>query len=393
MGYWSDRQIEMNEGPNLGTVDKYVCSSCVVDEALEELVEQNITSNNCSYCDDFNEDTPFGAPFDVVMERIYETILTKYADAQDLDMPWVEGGWLTEEIYTEDVVGDFDPGWGSDFLNDVINCLDPFTYWAEHSNGDWALVNPSAALNYGWESFKQQVLTKTRYLVLSEPEDEFESGRPDYIPISGMLDALGEVFRDYGLIVELPVGENFFRVRACSNKKDVFDTFESMGVPPVGIASGGRMNPAGISYFYIARDPETARKEVLAKARVRHYLGHFKNKKPLRLIDFVNIPSIPSIFAKDSYDTLHAVKFLHSLKKDIIKPVSKDGREHIDYIPTQIISEYFRYRFKDQEGHNVNGFMYPSVKNNGGVNIVVFDSDNSSLQDAFTLIKTTRAGA
>lgn len=391
MGYWSDRQIEMNEGPNLGTVDKYVCSSCVADEALEELVEQHITSNNCSYCGDFDEETPFGAPFDVVMERIYETILTKYADAQDLDMPWVEGSWLTGEIYTEEVVGDFDPGWGSGFLNDVINCLDPCTYWAEHSKGDWAVVNPSAALNYGWGNFKQQVLTKTRYLVLSEPEDEFESGRPDYIPISGMLDALGQVFRDYGLIVELPVGEGFFRVRACSSKKDVFDTFESMGVPPVGIASGGRMNPAGISYFYIARDPETARKEVLAKASICHYLGRFENKKPLRLIDFVNIPPMPSAFSKSAYDARHAVKFLHSLKKDIIKPVSKDGREHIDYIPTQIISEYFRYRFKDKEGQNVNGFMYPSVKNDGGINIVVFDSDNSSLQDAFTLIKTTKS--
>ncbi|TOD62612.1 hypothetical protein CGJ60_13850 [Vibrio parahaemolyticus] len=389
MSYWSEKQIEMDAGPNLGTLDKYVCSSCVVDEALEDLVEEHITLNNCSYCDGFDEDTHCGAPFDVVMERIYETISSKYANAQDLDMPWVEGGWLTGEIYTEEVVGDFDPGWGCDFLNDVINCLDPSTYWAEHSKGDWAVVDPSTALNYGWESFKQQVLTKTRYLVLSEPEDEFELGRPDYIPISGMLDALGKVFRDYGLIVELPVGESFFRVRACSKKKEVFDTFESLGVPPVGVASGGRMNPAGISYFYIARDPETARKEVLFKPTIRHYLGRFENKESIRLIDFVNLPSMPSSFSKDSYDARHAVKFLHALKADIIKPVSKDGREHIDYIPTQIISEYFRYRFKDKEGGNVDGFMYPSVKNDGGINIVVFDSDNSSLKGAFSLVEAT----
>lgn len=67
MGYWSDRQIEMNEGPNLGTVDKYVCSSCVVDEALEELVEKYISSNNCSYCGDLDEEIPLGAHFDVVV--------------------------------------------------------------------------------------------------------------------------------------------------------------------------------------------------------------------------------------------------------------------------------------------------------------------------------------
>ena len=176
MDYWSDKMIEINEGPNIGAMDTFVCENCVEDVALANIVKKNITKENCSYCDSDGEEPILGAPFDIIMNRIYKTITTKYADAQDIDMPWVEGGWLTGEIYTIDVIGDFDPGWSSNFLDDVIDCLDPFTYWATHSKGDWSVVDPSSALNYGWDNFKNQVLTKTRYLVLNEPEDEFESG-------------------------------------------------------------------------------------------------------------------------------------------------------------------------------------------------------------------------
>ena len=203
-----------------------------------------------------------------------------------------------------------------------------------------------------------------------------------------MLDALGSIFNNYGLFIDLPSDQSLYRVRACSDD-EVFESFESMGVPPIGIASGGRMNPAGISYFYLAREKKTAKKEVLFK-ETSYYLGTFKNISPLKLINFSDLPSAPSPFEENSYDIRHAVRFLHCLKEDIIKPVSKDGREHIDYIPTQIISEYFRYRFKDKDGNHVDGFIYPSVKNDGGTNIVIFDSDNTSLESKFSLVKTKK---
>jgi hypothetical protein len=173
MGYFSDLAISMNEGPNITERDTTVCGNCVVDDALQLLVENNLSSKICSYCKEESCDEN-SAPFDIVMQRIHEAISTTYADAQDINVPWVEGGWFTGEISTSDVVGGFDPGWGGDFLDDVIDSLDPMTCWAEHSKGDWAVVNPSRALHYGWESFKNQILTKTRYLTLSEPEDEHE---------------------------------------------------------------------------------------------------------------------------------------------------------------------------------------------------------------------------
>jgi len=373
----------LSDTQNFSEYDTFVCENCVEDKALAKLVQQNLLSKKCDYCEEESEEN-IAAPFNIIMERIYASISTKYADAQDIDLPWVDGGWILDETDTYEVVGDFDPGWGGKFLDDIINSLDPWTYWVRHSNGDWTELNPSRALSYGWSNFKRQVLTKTRYLFLSEPDDEINSMRPDHIPISYMLDALGSIFNNLNLITTERVNGLFYRVRV-ANDDDVFDSFDHIGVPPEGIATAGRMNPAGISYFYIAKDPQTAVNEVVYKQR-NYFIGTFKNKKELKLINFVNLPKFPSLFEPSKYEKRHSIKFLYMLRDDLTKPIEKDGREHIDYIPTQIVSEYFRYRFLTIDGLNVDGFMYPSTKNKGGVNIAIFDSCNESLKEKFELV-------
>lgn len=59
-----------------------------------------------------------------------------------------------------------------------------------------------------------------------------------------MLTALGSICEK----------ENLLSVRPANSNKEVFSLFLYMGVPLVGSASAGRMNPAGISYFYVAYD-------------------------------------------------------------------------------------------------------------------------------------------
>ena len=44
-----------------------------------------------------------------------------------------------------------------------------------------------------------------------------------------------------------------------------------------------------------------------------------------------------------------------------------DGREHIDYVPTQVFTEYFRYAFPGR----VDGLMFPSAQGPGN-NVAVF---------------------
>lgn len=388
MGHFSDLAISMNEGPQLTERETYVCEDCVADDALQELVRENLASNVCSYCGDENEDGEvLAAPFDVIMLRIYESVSKYYSDAQDTSMPRVDKDWLVDQTYTGIMLMEFDPGWEASFSEDVSNSFDSSAYWVEHVDGDWAIENPSHALSYGWKSFKEQVLTKTRYLFLAEPEEEHSSGRPDYIPIATMLDALGSVCKSENLISTVPAGTEFFRVRHASkqaSKQESFSCFSEMGVPPIGDANAGRMNPAGISYFYVGYDQVTAEKEVLDWSK-HWFVAKYVIKEEMTVIDFSWLPKIPSLFEPDLYESRHNGFFLHEFTSDLVEPVSKDGREHVDYVPTQIVSEYFRHRFFSATGDKVLGIKYPSVKNEGGLNLAVFSSSNEELESLFEL--------
>lgn len=385
MGYYSDLMIEMYESPQLSGLDKFICADCVVDEALMDLVKDNLSARSCSYCEGISENGELiSAPYDVIMEHVYETIFQYYADAQDVDMPWVEKEWLMPDTNIYEVIGEFDPGWSSYFCKDIADSCDPNLYLVKHVNNDWSIESPATALSYGWSAFKEQVLFKTRYLFLSEPEDEYSSGRPDYIPISNMIDALGTLCNSANFVKTIPSGTEFYRVRV--NSEEVpYSEFSDVGVPPKGIASAGRMNPAGISYFYIAYDQVTAEKEVIDTA-TKWTIAKFESLKEITVIDFVELPTMPSIFSQDNYETRQHLSFLISLVNELTLPVSKDVREHVEYVPTQIISEYFRYRFKTKDDENVLGLRYPSVKNESGINIAIFDSENKSLEMLFKLV-------
>ena len=59
--------------------------------------------------------------------------------------------------------------------------------------------------------------------------------------------------------------------------------------------------------------------------------------------------------------------FLHGFVADIRKPVVLDGREHIEYVPTQIVTEYLRFLAPA----NVDGLLFQSAQT-FGVNCVIF---------------------
>ncbi len=63
--------------------------------------------------------------------------------------------------------------------------------------------------------------------------------------------------------------------------------------------------------------------------------------------------------------------------------------EHTEYVRTQVITEYFRWVFKDNEDDELTGIIYPSSRNpSGGLLGVVF----SKMMIAFKIIvvrKTT----
>jgi hypothetical protein len=131
------------------------------------------------------------------------------------------------------------------------------------------------------------------------------------------------------------------------------------------------MNAAGIVVFYGALDEATAVAET-GRRKPAISIGTFELARPIRVLDLTNLPPVPSIFDESRFDLRVPLRFLHRFCRDISEPVYPDDRVHVEFTPTQVVSEFIKLRFKDQDGNSVDGVLYPSSRRHLGQNIVLF---------------------
>ena len=63
------------------------------------------------------------------------------------------------------------------------------------------------------------------------------------------------------------------------------------------------------------------------------------------------------------------LRFLGGFAEGLAEPIKLDGRQHIEYVPTQILTEYVRYNHR---GHKIRGLLYSSSRRPKGVNCALF---------------------
>lgn len=103
-------------------------------------------------------------------------------------------------------------------------------------------------------------------------------------------------------------------------------------------------------------------------------------------VDLTEIPELPSIFNVDKRSERDALIFLKSFVAAIAAPIAKDGRQHVDYVPSQIMCEYLYQKMNLGTGKRIGALLYPSSLDPGGVNIVIFPP-RSVLDDWESLIE------
>jgi hypothetical protein len=219
-------------------------------------------------------------------------------------------------------------------------------------------------LSYGWDAFKHIVKHEMRYFFASRST---VSGDMTALQVLQAVSDLGE---NHPAVWPAPCPAPLFRARMATTESEASHWRHAgdLGPPPPEWAAANRMSPAGISIFYGATDRATAIAEAGAHAAHRFVVtGEFTPTRELHLIDLTNLPEPPSIFDETSHTEYFVVRFLQRFIHDITLPVELDGHEHIDYVPTQVFTEYFRYAFPDR----VDGLMFPSAQG-PGVNVVVF---------------------
>ncbi len=190
-----------------------------------------------------------------------------------------------------------------------------------------------------------------------------------------MLVALGTLVNNLNLFTVIPKGSEVFRARVHDETLSI-STAEEMGPPPRKSANlSNRMSPAGISMFYGAFDRETALRETFDPDRgvgkVATVATSCANRDLLTL-DLTGLPALPSPFDRANRHLRRRLSFLYEFVDDFSRPVGRDGREHVEYVPTQVVTEFVRHRHRAPQDASVDGIVYTSSREGGGKAVVLF---------------------
>jgi hypothetical protein len=425
MGREKDRLIEEDERGWYSVTRKLVCDSCVRDEYLSAYIRKNGKPAVCGYCGLEPEERDLRCiPFDDLMDVIGDGINWAYTSADKEHIPYesAEGGYAfpeavfdTYDLVTDQVGLEVDPA----VLEDVLRAL-PEQTWCQR---DFWSLSLNAALRLGWQEFVEMVKYGTRYLFIlpqpassrsgtpplpapvieAEPEPNSESSglfdpylRPDYaelptgdpdfgidydrqegIPVDKMLDAIGLLVRRLRLTRIVDAGTTIYRVRVVDKGRNLAGPLDFGPPQRESATQPNRMSPAGIVMFYGAMDRATALVETFQSGRdgaanKNVWLSSFTALKELHMLDLTDLPSVPSMFDASSRDLQNAIAFLHGFVGDLVEPIARDGHEHIEYVPTQIVTEYVRHRFRTEDDGRLEGVLYRSSKRPAGVACVLF---------------------
>jgi hypothetical protein len=380
MGRMKDLLIQQEE-QGWRFIGSHVCADCFTDEAIKEFVTGKVVENECDYCGR-SADDPMAAPLDEVLDLMAEALSIEWGDAvNELPYESAEGGYQGQMYDTWEFFGDVIgfPTENEALCNDIARAFGD-RLWCQRN---YFSLSDQDRLLIGWEEFCNEVKHARRYFFFSanQPnmapgtEADFHNIRETPTPAE-VLDEIADLVHELDLVKTIAAGRVFARARPCDPLKP-FKSAADLGPAPVEKAvSSNRMSPSGIPMFYGSEQMETAITET-SDTPGSFSVGFFETVKDLRLLDLTDLPPTPSVFLPDAFERRIRITFLKRFVRDLRKAIARDGREHIEYVPTQVVTEYFRHFFKDDEGRPLDGILYKSAKT-GGVNCVLFcENDNT----------------
>jgi RES domain-containing protein len=360
------RLLEEIEEQGWEAPDKYVCAKCVHDNFLKSVIKHNVATKTCDYCKSTTKKDS-AAAMEHLFPHIAQAVNLSYSDLSSAGVPY-DGEWLVDGLSTEEMLQDLSDAFDGELLEEIAFSFSNET-WVRTYRGHWKTEPDNTEWADAWHEFQESVKYKSRYFFFTN--SELNNHPFDFGPAE-ILDKIATHVRDLSLVRLMTKGTQLFRVREKLTEATWKLEESQLLAPPNKLAAAGRMNPAGISYMYLATEPRVAFSEVLSSPPCVAALAEFDVVKDLRLLNLTSLPDMPSIFDVENQGMRQAIQFLGGFIKDITKPVRKDGREHVSYVPSQVVSEYFNQVFVTSEGKVIDGIMYPSAVQPGGKNVVLF---------------------
>lgn len=356
----------------VSSTDDVMCLAHISDEHLLRRVETFAEDGDCAICRTDGL-TPRGRVVNIAhIARVVEEMAQNTYDHEG----WIsDGAQILDPLTTEEVVTalledaiepealDLTVGLATLLIQEELDWFEPFD------------MDREDGIEYEWDSFAERVKHESRLLLRPRGTSPQSAPERNYAFIESLLFLAEE---RAGLIHTLRRGTKLYRARS---ERDAHE-FEriaresparQLGPAPKERASAGRMNAQGVPMFYVALDQETACAEVASHSPYDEaVVGQFVVQKPLRVLDLTTVPEPRSIFEDRSHDDFdERLNALGVYRDRITRPVILDGNHPVDYAPTQVITDAFRYWPENP----LDGIMYPSRVREGGKNIVLFYGD------------------
>lgn len=212
-----------------------------------------------------------------------------------------------------------------------------------------------------WEDFKFELKHKNRFF----PKATIHSSLFSRSTTDGTEAVLFQLLEQ----LKTPVNEreSFFRARISEAPLGA----DQMGCPPRERVTGGRANPLGIPYLYVADSLKTCISEVRPSNSSCVYVSEMTPVKELSVLDLTSPRELCSASAFGEEQLPAVLGFLQLLElfsEELSKPVRPENG-NLDYIPTQFLCEFIKSEAK------FDGLIFNSSFGDGK-NYVFFDGDS-----------------
>lgn len=354
---------------------KFVCPACIKEKYLSSYISEQGKVGFCDYCKHDDKVLPIGDiasliedGFDFLYKRqnnkeeVIENVTKdfplngskNFKDTCDLIKQWIA------PVYIE-------------LSSDLFEVIQ-YKTWFDDSK---YYLNSGEKKHYTWDYFSYVVKHQTRYIFtqVCHPLGSLFG----YLQPSEILDVTLGLFTKFGLYTILPKDTIIYRARP--TKCDHNLPAKELGSPPAELCKqANRFSPAGISMFYGAEDKETCLLEIDEQVAV---IGKWSLTEEIKILDLTKCicAGRPSIFDKKHRGDYHDYQYILDFKEDLSNPIERDGCEHYEYVPTQIVAEFLRVNEPD-----ILGICIDSSINRHKNYTLFLDSDDCCKENKIKLI-------
>lgn len=218
-----------------------------------------------------------------------------------------------------------------------------------------------------WSEFEEEVLHKNRFFCNHEildkikkiSEQQYEILSPDTVLYRARIISDKEIHEDANRILgdKIKTDDPLKRVKLYDNLGIHGFDDEHSGIPPAEKAENGRLNPAYLPYFYLAKHPYTAVAECKPHQFDNLSVAKYRTTKPIKLM------CINRFTNKLDDEINFNEELMNHLNYEFGHPVKNPAT---GYIITQFIAEFIK-------NLNFDGICYSSSLHIKGENITLFN--------------------